>query len=295
MLERIHLTIIDEVARTGSLTAAARKLFLTQSALSHSIKKLETYLGVDVWARDGRRIQLTNAGRYLLAVAQRVLPQIAQAETTLKQFANGELGTLRIGMECHPCYEWLLQIVPGFLTAWPGVDIDVMQEFKFGGVEALASYEIDLLITPDPILKENLVYLPVFDFEQVLVVSSKNKLANKANAEPNDLTDQILITYPLSIDRLDVYSYFLRPSGVVPQKHKSIEATEIIMKMVESERGVTAMPDWLANRYRQSHRVTTLRMGEQGIQKKIYLGVRAPDVDIDYISFFVAQAKNVGF
>jgi len=149
MLERIHLTIIDEVARTGSLTAAARKLFLTQSALSHSIKKLETYLGVDVWARDGRRIRLTNAGRYLLTVAQRILPQIAQAETTLKQFAHGELGTLRIGMECYPCYEWLLQIVPGFLTEWPGVDIDVMQEFQFGGVEALASYEIDLLITPD--------------------------------------------------------------------------------------------------------------------------------------------------
>jgi len=135
----------------------------------------------------------------------------------------------------------------------------------------------------------------VFDFEQVLVVSHKNGLAKKATVQPADLADQTLITYPVNIDRLDIYSNFLRPSGVIPKKHKNIEATEIIMKMVESGRGVTAMPDWLANRYGQSHQVTALRMGEQGIQKKIYLGVRALDTEIDYIKFFIAEAQNAKF
>lgn len=111
MLERMHLAIVREVDRQGSLTAAADVLCLTQSALSHSVKKLEQQLGTAVWIREGRSLRLTQAGRYLLAVANRVLPQLELAQERLRQFAQGERGTLRIGMECHPCYQWLLKVV----------------------------------------------------------------------------------------------------------------------------------------------------------------------------------------
>ena len=76
MLERIHLSIVQQVEKQGSLTAAAGVLHLTQSALSHSMKKLEQQLGTDVWLREGRNLRLTQAGQYLLAVANRVLPQL---------------------------------------------------------------------------------------------------------------------------------------------------------------------------------------------------------------------------
>ena len=54
MLDRIHLAVIQEVERQGSLTAAADRLCVTQSALSHSMKKLEQQLGTDIWLREGR-------------------------------------------------------------------------------------------------------------------------------------------------------------------------------------------------------------------------------------------------
>ena len=72
MLERIHLSIVQQVEKQGSLTAAAGVLNLTQSALSHSMKKLEQQLGTDVWLREGRSLRLTQAGQYLLAVANRL-------------------------------------------------------------------------------------------------------------------------------------------------------------------------------------------------------------------------------
>ncbi|MBN9338573.1 MAG: LysR family transcriptional regulator, partial [Comamonadaceae bacterium] len=75
MLERIHLAVVQEVEKRGSLTAAAEVLHVTQSALSHSMKKLEQQLGTDIWLREGRSLRLTQAGKYLLAVANRVLPQ----------------------------------------------------------------------------------------------------------------------------------------------------------------------------------------------------------------------------
>ena len=80
MIERIHLNIIQKVNEQGSLTAAAGVLHLTQSALSHTMRKLEQQLGTDVWLREGRNLRLTQAGEYLLAVANRVLPQLNLAE-----------------------------------------------------------------------------------------------------------------------------------------------------------------------------------------------------------------------
>jgi len=80
MLERIHLSIVQQVEKQGSLTAAAGVLNLTQSALSHSIRKLEQQLGTEIWLREGRSLRLTQAGQYLLAVANRVLPQLTLAE-----------------------------------------------------------------------------------------------------------------------------------------------------------------------------------------------------------------------
>ena len=128
-LERIHLAIIQEVDKQGSLTAAASQLCLTQSALSHAIRKLEEQLGTRIWLREGRSLRPTQAGQYLLQVANRVLPQLALAEERMRQFANGERGTLRIGMECHPCYQWLLKVVAPYLERWPDVDVDVKQKF----------------------------------------------------------------------------------------------------------------------------------------------------------------------
>ncbi|MDD2704155.1 MAG: LysR family transcriptional regulator, partial [Acidocella sp.] len=125
ILERIHLAIIREVERQGSLTAAAAQLNLTQSALSHAIAKLEDQIGVKIWRREGRSLQPTQPGEFLLAAANRLLPQFAHAEERLRQFAKGERGTLRIGMECHPCYQWLLKIVAPYLDNWPKVKVDV--------------------------------------------------------------------------------------------------------------------------------------------------------------------------
>lgn len=292
MLERIHLTIVSEVDKQGSLTAASGVLHLTQSALSHAMKKLEQQLGTDIWLREGRSLRLTQAGEYLLAVANRVLPQLDLAEERLRQYAQGERGTLRIGMECHPCYQWLLKVVSPYLAAWPDVDVDVKQKFQFGGIGALFGYEIDLLVTPDPLHKTGLHFEPVFDYEQVLVVARDHALARAPYVKPRQLTDEVLITYPVASDRLDVYTRFLVPAGVSPRRHKVIETTDIMLQMVESGRGVAALPRWLAEEYAAKMKVAAVRLGPRGIAKQIFLGMRDADAGIDYLQAFVELARG---
>jgi LysR family transcriptional regulator for metE and metH len=292
MLERIHLAIVQQVDKQGSLTAAAGALCLTQSALSHTVKKLEQQLGTDIWLREGRSLRLTQAGQYLLEVANRVLPQLALAEERIGQYAEGERGTLRIGMECHPCYQWLLKVVSPYLASWPDVDVDVKQKFQFGGIGALFGYEIDLLVTPDPLYKPGLHFEAVFDYEQVLVVARQHPLAQVAYVKPQQLSREVLITYPVAIDRLDIYNQFLAPAGITPKRHKAIETTDIMLQMVASGRGVAALPRWLAQEYADKMAVVPVRLGRQGIAKQIYLGAREADVNIDYLRAFVELART---
>jgi LysR family transcriptional regulator for metE and metH len=292
MIERIHLAIIREVEQQGSLTAAAEKLFLTQSALSHSIKKLEQQLGTDIWLREGRSLRLTQAGQYLLAVANRLLPQLSLAEERLRQFAQGERGTLRIGMECHPCYQWLLKVVSPYLADWPDVDVDVKQKFQFGGIGALFGYEIDMLVTPDPLYKPGLMFQPVFDYEQVLVVNRQHALAQTEYVTPEQLSSETLITYPVDLDRLDIYNQFLQPAGISPHVHKPIETTDIMLQMVASGRGVAALPRWLVEEYQSRFDVVPVKLGKNGIAKQIYLGIREADIQIDYVQAFIELAQS---
>ncbi|QHS10966.1 LysR family transcriptional regulator [Sinimarinibacterium sp. NLF-5-8] len=292
MLERIHLTVVREVERQGSLTAAAEVLHVTQSALSHSMKKLEQQLGTDIWLREGRSLRLTQAGHYLLAVANRVLPQLDLAVERLRQFAQGERGTLRIGMECHPCYQWLLKIVSPYLAAWPDVDVDVKQKFQFGGIGALFGFEIDVLVTPDPLFKPGLTFIPVFDYEQVLVVARQHPLARARWVKPQHIAEEVLITYPVEIDRLDIYNQFLLPAGITPRRHKTIETTDIMLQMVASQRGVAALPRWLVEEYTDKLDIVPVSLGADGLAKQIFLGARTADTAIDYVRAFVELARQ---
>jgi LysR family transcriptional regulator for metE and metH len=292
ILERIHLAIIREVDREGSLTAAANQLNLTQSALSHAIRKLEDQLGVDIWRREARSLLPTQAGEYLLSVANRLLPQLSHAEDRLRQFAQGERGTLRIGMECHPCYQWLLKIVAPYLDSWPRVEVDVRQKFQFGGIGALFGHEIDMLVTPDPLFKPGLRFTPVFDYEQVLVVGPSHPLRDAGHVEPRDMAEETLITYPVATDRLDIYTQFLMPAGISPKRHMPIETTDIMLLMVAHGRGVAALPRWLVEENAATFDVRPIRLGRDGVAKQIFLGLRETEAEIDYIRAFIDLAST---
>ena len=291
MIERSHLAILQAVEQQGSLTAAAKSLHLTQSALSHAIKKLEHQAGTHLWTKEGRVLRFTQAGRYLLSVANRLLPQLQHADEVIAQFAKGEKGSLRIGMECHPCYRWLLKVVEPYLVQWPGVDVDVKQKFQFGGMAALYGYDIDVLVTPDPLERVGVTFTPVFDYEQVLVVGAEHKLAQKQFVRPKDIVNEVLLTYPVEIERLDIYTQFLLPANSMPKKQKTLEATDIMLQMVATGRAVAALPRWLVEEYAQRMAIVPVSLGKRGIAKKIFLGVRDEDSHIGYLKAFVRLAK----
>ncbi|SMH46595.1 LysR family transcriptional regulator [Azospirillum agricola] len=294
MLDRQLLAILREVDRLGGVTAAADRLNVTQSALSHTIRRFEERHGVALWVRKGRSLRFTQAGRHLLALAQRVLPQIEQAEGVLADFAAGRRGTLRVGMECHPCQRWLMRMTAVYLARWPDVEFELRTAFRFDGVAALLDNEIDLLVTPDPVETSEILFMPVFDYELVLVVPQAHPLATRAAALPRDLVGEDLITVPVSLERLDVYTRFLVPAHCRPRRHRTVETTDLMLQLVAAGRGVAVLPDWLVREEGAGLPVGTVRLGPDGIGKSIHLGVRQGEDAVGHIAGFLALARETG-
>ncbi|WP_421713220.1 LysR family transcriptional regulator [Alteromonas abrolhosensis] len=292
MIDRQHLRIVRAIDAEGTMTEAAKSLFLTQSALSHAMKKLEAHFDVPLWKKDGRRLTLTQAGQSVLGLAHRVLPQFEHTEAQLRRFADGKQGILRIGMECYPCFEWLLKVVAPFLKAFPDVDVDVRRAFSFGGLQALHGYDIDILLTPDPLSLDTITYTPVFEYEQVLVMDKHHPLAKKSFITPQDLSSETLITYPVELSRLDVFTHFLTPANCTVKQHKTIETTEIILQMVAAGRGVTALPKWLIDESKESDLLACRSLGEQGVSKTLYLGHRKAQDVLGFVDDFIALSQS---
>ncbi len=288
MIDIQPLAILREIDRTGSLTGAADNLCLTQSAVSHAIRRFEERHDVKLWEREGRKLRLTPVGAYLLDLATRVLPRLEHGATVLADYARGRRGALRVGVECHPCQDWLMRVVDRFLADWPDVELDVTSAFQFGGLAALASHEIDILVTPDPIKQAGITYRPVFDYELLLAVAETHPLAQNQQVAPVDLASETLIIYPVAKERLDIYTRFLAPPHVQPGRHRTVETTDLMLRLVATGRAVSATPDWLL---REVHGVKGVRLGE-GIAKSIHLGFRAGTA-ADYMDGFIELAEEV--
>ncbi|WP_323770602.1 LysR family transcriptional regulator [Antarctobacter sp.] len=293
MIDRQHLTIIREVSRSGSVTAAADRMNLSQSAVSHAIAKLEDRHQVKVWRKKGRSLEFTQAGAYLCDLAERMVPELEHAERVLADISRGRRGAMRIGMECHPCEKWLMRVTAPYLAAWPVVDLEVRTAFRFDGIAALQAHEIDVLVTPDPVKLPDLHFTPVFDQELLLAVHDGHRLAGRKFIVPEDLLGEDLLTVPVTPDRLDIYSRFLVPADCRPARQIGVESTELMLQLVAAARGISVMPDWLIREDATDMPITTIRVGPQGLHKSINLGVRRDDAQTDYIAGLFQIAKRV--
>jgi len=119
-----------------------------------------------------------------------------------------------MAIECHSCFEWLMPALNRYREHWPEVELDFTSGFHGDAQEALARRELDLVVTsnPDP-RRGELRFVPLFDYEAVLVIAPGHALAAQAFVTPADLARETLITYPVDEDRLDVFSHFLQPAA----------------------------------------------------------------------------------
>lgn len=291
-IEFRHLRTIKAIHDTGSLARAADLLGITQSALSHQIKGIEDQAGVELFVRRTRPLRLSAAGGRMLAAAERILPQIAALEAEFESLTEGRAGRLHVALECHACYDWVLPVFDRFRLAWQDVDLDLRPSFAFEAQEALLREEVDLVISSDPETIHGITFVPLFDYEPVLITAPSNPLAQAHWITPEDLADQTVLTYPVPRDKLDLFRLFLDPVGIEPAATREVELTQMILMLVASGRGVAVLPDWVLRGSDHARGLISRRLTETGLTRRIYAGIRAEDQSLPFIAHFIRLARQ---
>ena len=294
-LELRHLRTLVALRDTGSLVEAADKVFLTQSALSHQIKELETRLGCTLFVRKTRPVRFTSAGNRILRLADEVLPAVRAAEGDMQRLAGGETGRILMAIECHSCFDWLLPAIDLYRDEWPEVELDISSGFPFAPLPALGRGDLDLVITSDPVPDDGVQYFPLFSYEAQLALSKRHELSSKSWIDPADLATETLITYPVERARLDVFTSFLDPAGVEPRGVRQAELTTMIVQLVASKRGVACLPNWALHEYVEKDYIVARSLGEEGVWPTLYAAVRQDQAQSAFMVAFIEQARQTCF
>ncbi|WP_029843187.1 HTH-type transcriptional regulator MetR, partial [Vibrio parahaemolyticus] len=291
MIELKHLRTLTSLRDTGSLTATATALHLTQSALSHQIKDFESRIGGQLFLRKTRPVKFTSEGEILLRLAEDILPKLARAENELASLKEDVNGRLHMAIECHSCFQWLMPALREYQLAWPSVTLDFSSGFGFEPLPALLAGELDLVITSDIQPRSEVHYEPLFDFEMRLITATNHPLADKEIIEPQDLADQTMLSYPVQKQRLDVVKHFLQPAGVEPARWKQSDNTLMLVQMVSAGLGVAALPNWAISEFSRQGLITSKPFGK-GLWRRLFAATRNSEKDKRYLQAFFATARQ---
>ena len=243
-LEVRHLQLVVAVVEEGSVTRAAEHLHLTQSAISHQLREIEGRLGAPLFLRLNKRMILAPAGERLLAVARRMLRELAEVEEEMRQLGAERGGVLRLSTECYTCYHWLPGKLKVFRESFPRVEVRIVAEATRRPLAALFDGRLDLAIVHNAMRDRRLVSRPLFRDELVLITPPDHPLAGRSYINAADLADEHLIVYAAPREELSIFQKLLFPAGVVPRQVSHLELTEAIIEMVKAGLGVGVMARW---------------------------------------------------
>ena len=291
-LEIRHLETLQALAETGSVSKAAERLHLTQSALSHQLRALDSHFGAPLVERNAKPVRFTAVGQRLLQLARTVLPQVAEAGRDIARIAQGRAGPLRVAVQCHNCFDWLMPAMDSYRALWPEVELDILSGFLSDPIPLLQRGEAELAIVHDEHAPQpGLRFHPLFRYQSVALMSPRHPLAAKSWLEPADFARETLITYPVPDAMLDVMKHALTPAGIDP-KRRTAELTVAILQLVASGRGIAALPAWTIAHYIERGYVVSRPIGAHGLYCELYAATTEAGADASYIQEFIELTRR---
>ncbi|HWS71949.1 MAG TPA: LysR family transcriptional regulator [Thermoanaerobaculia bacterium] len=261
-----HLRLVIAVADTGTLTRAADRLHLTQSALSHQLRDVEERLRTPLFHRVGKRMILTQAGTRVLISARRVLRDLEDAETEVHLLAADQKGAIRITTECYTCYHWLPAIMSEFAKMHPGVELLIDVDATQRPLDAILDGTTDVAIMSSDVADSRVITTPLFDDEMLVVVSPEHPFAAQSCVTARELAGETLVTYN-ELQESTPFLRVLQPAGLVPRKHIRIRLTEALIDLVRARLGVAFLAQWAVARYLQSGEVVGVPLTAGGFTR----------------------------
>jgi DNA-binding transcriptional LysR family regulator len=294
LLDTRQLLAFKTIVDTGGFTKAARQLHLTQSALSHQIKTLETQIQTQVFARVGKRVVLTQAGETLLRYVTPVLRQLLEARQSLAELQQPGHGRLRTSAATYSCYQILPHVLREFRTAYPHVELFVAAEYTENAVQGLLGGELDLGMFVLPPNTEGLHVELLSQDELVVIVAPSHPWAQRRRVQWSDLATQVLITYNRASETFQKIQRELHDRGVTLKETMEVRHGAAVMEMVKVGLGVALVPQWVAREDVQAESLVALSIGRVGLKRQ-WVIAHAKDAPLPEYSYDFIQLCHKWF
>lgn len=263
-LDLRHYETVVAIVEHGTMTEAARKLSITQSAMSHRLAEAERRLGVALFSRGSdRRLSPTTHGVALHQAASRALGDLTRLEEALVGARADVRTTIRIGVGSYDTYRWYGSFLSRLRDDMPHVDLDLIAVGDDPG-PALASRVVDLVIAPGSPSGDHEL-LPVLDDELVLVCAPDHRLAAFETIEAEDLVDETYLTYNALPSPGFEYDRFIRPTQDAPRIVRVVRQTSAIVELVAAGVGLSILSRWATQPAVDAGRLATARCGRDGL------------------------------
>lgn len=276
MIEIRHLRIIDAIARAGTVTQAARRVHLSQPAVSRALAEIETRLGFPLFHRESRGMEPTPECERLLPTAATILDMIAEVERDMAKMREGTEAVFRLTTECYTCYHWLPGALARFSDEYPQVEVRVAADATNRPLEALVEESVDLAIVHTRLDDDGINYVPLFDDEVVAILAPDHPLAAKDTLDPEDFADEILFLHS-DPEGTQLITDVLDPAGIRPCRVTTLHLTEAVLGVVAAGLGISAVATWVAEPRVRDGTLVTRPVGGGGLHRSWLAAYRTRD------------------
>lgn len=243
-----QLRTLQAVVESGSFSAAARRLHLSQPAVSVQIRELERRFGVKLIERLGKQAHATPPGRQLLEAAEHIFSACDGAEAVMRQYREGWVGRARIGTTLTAQMYMLPPVLRRLVRDQPGVDLHVRNLPTRESVEAILQNEVDLAIVTMPVDKAQLKIMPLLSEPMVAIHPSG------ARGLPDKVTPEYVLRQPLLLEHTragvhDLVMQWLSGHDAAPRVRMRLGTIEAVKSAVASNLGMSIVPQMATSRH----------------------------------------------
>lgn len=291
MLTIKDLELVRCVADSGSLTAAARQLHISQSATSQRLANLHARLNMKVIERRDGFMQLTAAGNRVFAASKVVADELRSAMSDINKLAQERDEQLRIATQCYTCYRWLPFVINAMRTDHPLLNVDVVPEATEAPYEALRKNEIDVALVSNPVANSEFAEQDLFSDELFAVMHETHALADEKYLAATQFSEQTLILY--TGDRHAIVDEILTPANVNGYRIIQVRMTEAIIELARSGQGIAVIAGWALDDIAETEGLVAVRITKPGFQRS-WRAVVGADCNEEHVESFLGGVRAIG-
>ncbi|WP_430535089.1 LysR family transcriptional regulator [Listeria rocourtiae] len=245
-MELRQLKYFMEVARVEHMTQASENLHVAQSAVSRQITKLEEELGIKLFDRIGRNMQLTAVGQDFLRQAKIGLQELQKAQAIVEEYADPTIGEIRVGLPNSIATKVLPAVISAFREKYPNITYRFMEGSNRDLRQMLVTGALDVtFLSPVPEEDDEMMPHRFFDEKLKLIVPSEHRLAEKHSVSLVDLADEKFILYPQDFDLFHLVEDTARMKGLELETIFQSRDFHTIQGLVGAGLGISILPEMI--------------------------------------------------